>query len=73
MIKRQFTWANSMPDPTYEKLNRVLMDANWESKFPLVSIRALDRIERFSNHDPILMTTGTPRPLGNHRFKFELG
>jgi hypothetical protein len=45
MIGRQFTWANSLPDPTYEKLDKVLMDAEWESKFPMVSVRALERIE----------------------------
>jgi endonuclease/exonuclease/phosphatase family metal-dependent hydrolase len=73
MIGRQFTWENSLPDPTYEKLDRVLMDANWESKFPMVSVRALERIEGFSDHAPILLTTGIPKPPGNHRFKFELG
>jgi hypothetical protein len=25
MTGRQFTWANSLPEPTYEKLDRVLM------------------------------------------------
>jgi hypothetical protein len=49
------------------------MDANWESKFPMVSVRALERIEGFSDHAPILLTTGTPKPPGNRRFKFELG
>jgi hypothetical protein len=73
MVGRQFTSANSLTNPTYEKLDRMLMDANWESKFPMVSIRALERIEGFSDHAPILLTTGTPKPPGNHRFKFELG
>jgi hypothetical protein len=73
MIGRQFTWANSLPDPTYEKLDRVLMDADWEYKFPMVSIRALERIEEFSDHASILLTTGLPKPPSNHRFKFELG
>jgi hypothetical protein len=73
MVERQLTWANSLPGPTYEKFDRVLMDANWESKFPMVSIHALERIEGFSDHAPILLTTGTPKPLGNHQFKFELG
>jgi hypothetical protein len=45
MIKRQFTWDNSLLNPTYEKLDRVLMDADCESKFPMVSVRALERIE----------------------------
>jgi hypothetical protein len=73
MIGRQFTWANSLPDPTFEKLDRVLMDANWESKFPMVSVRALERIQGFSDHAPILLTTGIAKPSTNHRFKFELG
>jgi hypothetical protein len=73
MIGRQFTWANSLPEPTFEKLDRVLMDANWESKFPIVFVRAPERIEGFSDHAPILLTTGTPRLPSKHRFKFELG
>ena len=27
---RQFTWANSLPIPTYEKLDRVLTSVEWE-------------------------------------------
>jgi hypothetical protein len=49
------------------------MDANWETKFPMVSVCALERIEGLSDHTPLLLCTGTPRPPGNHRFKFELG
>jgi hypothetical protein len=49
------------------------MDADWEYKFPMVSVRALERIEGFSDHAPILLTTGLPKPPSNHRFKFELG
>jgi hypothetical protein len=73
MIGRQFTWANNLPEPTYEKLDRVLMDSDWEDKFPMVSVRALERIESLSDHAPILMTTGSARPRGARRFKFELG
>jgi hypothetical protein len=42
------------------------MDANLESKFPMVSVRALERIEGFSDHAPILLTMGTPKPPVNH-------
>uniref|UniRef100_A0A452XEC9 Endonuclease/exonuclease/phosphatase domain-containing protein n=1 Tax=Aegilops tauschii subsp. strangulata TaxID=200361 RepID=A0A452XEC9_AEGTS len=73
MIGRQFTWANSLPEPTYEKLDRVLMDTDWESRFPMVSVRALPRIEAISDHAPILLTTGLPRPQHRRKFKFELG
>jgi hypothetical protein len=38
-----------------------------------VSVRALERIEKLSDHAPILLTTGTPRPLCKRPFKFELG
>ena len=38
---RQFTWANSLPIPTYEKLDRVLTSVEWEQKFSLVTVRAL--------------------------------
>jgi hypothetical protein len=72
MIRRQFTWENSLSNPTYEKLDRVLMDANGETKFPMVIVHALERIEGLSNHAPILSTTGSPRMQGNHRFNLNL-
>jgi hypothetical protein len=61
-VGRHFTWANSLPEPTYEKLDRVLMDTDWEQKFPLVSVRALPRIVSLSDHAPILLSTGIPTP-----------
>ena len=73
MIGRQFTWANSLPEPTYEKLDRVLMDSDWELNFPLVLVRVLPRIEALSDHASILLTTGTPSPQRRRPFKFELG
>jgi hypothetical protein len=73
MVGRQFTWANNLPEATYEKLDRVLMDFDWEDKFPMVSVRALERIEALSDHAPILVTTGSVRPPCIRRFKFELG
>jgi hypothetical protein len=39
----------------------------------MVFVCALERIEGFSDHAPILLTTGTPKPPGNHQFKFKLG
>ena len=49
------------------------MDTDWESKFPLVSVRALERIEGLSDHAPILLTTGMAIPPCKPRFNFELG
>lgn len=73
MTGRQFTWVNSLPEPTYGKLDHVLMSTDWEDKFPLVTVRAFERIEALSDHAPILLSTGTLKPTTQHPFKFELG
>jgi hypothetical protein len=49
------------------------MDTDWESEFPMVSVRALEHIERLSDYAPILMTTGSLILQYKHPFKFELG
>ncbi|KAG2609329.1 hypothetical protein PVAP13_4KG016700, partial [Panicum virgatum] len=41
MSGRKYTWANSMPNPTYEKLDRVLVSTEWEQHYPLATIVAL--------------------------------
>jgi hypothetical protein len=68
---RQYSWENSLTTPTYEKLDRVLMTIEWEFKFPLVSLHALDR--GVSDHTPLFLDTGSPAFLGICRpFRFEL-
>ena len=42
------------------------MDTDWELKFPMVTVRALERIVGF-------LSTGLPRPPTKRRLKFELG
>lgn len=69
---RKFTWANSLQVPTFEKLDRVLLSTDWEEKYPLATVRALNR--DLSDHTPLLLDTGaktraTKQPL----FRFELG
>src|SRR3954464_13559692 len=70
MTGRQFTWANSLPEPTYEKLDRVLMNTDWEDKYPLVTVRALERIDDLLDHAPLLLSTETLKPNARHRLKF---
>jgi hypothetical protein len=65
----QFTWANSLSNPTFKKLDRVLMTTKWEFKYPLVSVHALDR--GVSDHTPLILDTGNPAFTGNGS-KFEL-
>ena len=45
---RQFTWANSLADPTYE----------WELQYPLITVHALDG--GVSDHTPLLLETDDP-------------
>jgi hypothetical protein len=37
----QFTCTNSLPTPTYEKLDRVLASVEWEQKLHLIIVHAL--------------------------------
>src|SRR4051812_24256479 len=69
---RKYTWANSFPTPTYEKLDRVLASVEWEQKYPLVSVYAMQRA--ISDHTPLLVDSGDATHIGNKRnFCFELG
>jgi exonuclease III len=70
MSGRQYNWVSSGDDPTFEKLDRILVSTEWEKKFPLTNVLAKDRSN--SDHTPLLLNTGTStsnrqQPL----FKFE--
>ena len=68
---RQYTWANSLQNPTFEKLDRVLMTTEWEFKYSLVTVHALDR--GVPDHAPLLLDTGEPSYRGiAKQFKMEL-
>ena len=59
------------PNPTYEKLDRVLANVEWEQKFPLVTVLALSRA--ISYHTPLLVDSGEATHVGNkNTFSFEL-
>jgi len=71
LSNRKFTSANSREIPIYERLDRILVSTEWESKFRLATVQALTR--EISDHTPLLLDTcnGTH---GNKQsgFKFEL-
>lgn len=56
MSFRKFTWANSKYVQTFERLDRVLVSTEWESKFPLSNVQALNR--EISYHTPLVLDTG---------------
>jgi endonuclease/exonuclease/phosphatase family metal-dependent hydrolase len=53
ILGRQYTWANNLPDPTYEKLDRVLVTAEWDQDFPLAVVTGMNR--DISDHMPLLL------------------
>ena len=68
----QFTWANNLQVPTFEKLDRILSCTEWELKFPHTTVQALTR--EISDHTPLFLNTGEAASVNNQSpFKFELG
>jgi exonuclease III len=63
MSGRRYTWANALPNLTYEKLDRVLTSIEWELKFPLSTVVALPR--GISDHKPLLIDTGNTSSSNN--------
>ena len=71
LSNRKYTWAKSRDTPIFERLDRILVSTEWESKFPLATVQALTR--EISDHTPLLLDTGNGTH-GNKQpgFKFEL-
>jgi len=70
MSGRQYTWAGPGDNPTYEKLDRILVTAEWEDQFPLATIEPRDR--NISDHTPLVLNTGVSTHCTQNRpFKFE--
>ena len=68
----QFTWAGPGDNPTFEKLDRVLVSTEWENQFPLTMVEPRDR--NISNHTPLVVSTGaSTHQIRNRPFKFERG
>jgi hypothetical protein len=68
---RRYTWVNLLPNPTYEKLDRVLVSTEWELNHPLSTVVALPR--EISDHTPLIIDSGQPSSSNNAPlFKFEL-
>jgi len=71
MSGRKYTWANSLKNPTFERLDRLLVSTEWEQHYPLATIVALSR--EISDHTPLLLNTGEEEKGGRQpMFKFEL-
>jgi exonuclease III len=68
---RNFTWANHLQNQTFERLDRILVCTDFESKYLLATVVALNR--EISDHTPLLFSTNSPSSAYQPQFKFELG
>jgi hypothetical protein len=72
MSGRQYTWAGPGDNPTFEKLDRVLVSTEFEIMFPLSTVETRDR--NISDHTPLVLNTGASTHFTQNRpFKFERG
>ena len=72
MSSRQYTWVGPGDEPTYEKLDRILVSMEWEDKYPLSMVEARDR--NISDHTPVVLNTGSATHQDRQfSFKFERG
>lgn len=68
---RSFTWCNDHENPTFEKLDRVVVNMEWEMHYPLAKMEAMARA--LSDHVPQLLDTGAgANNVINKPFTFEL-
>ena len=68
---RKFTWANNLRNQTFEKLDRVLVCTDFESKYSYSTVHSLTR--EISDHTPLLFSTNDSSSTYQPQFKFELG
>ena len=55
----RYSWPNNLPEPTHEKLDRILICPDWEDKYPMTMVTALER--EISDHTPLLLDSGEQR------------
>jgi hypothetical protein len=65
----QYTWSNNQQNPTFEKLDRFLMNNSWEELFPLFTVHKL--VREISDHSPFILDTMEHKEIKGRDFKFE--
>jgi endonuclease/exonuclease/phosphatase family metal-dependent hydrolase len=63
----QYTWSNNQKNPTLEKLDRILVNSEWENLFPLTQARKLPRV--MSDHNPLIVDTGEKPMIKSAEFR----
>jgi hypothetical protein len=65
---RLYTWSNNRNNPTFEKLDRFLVNPDWDLMFHNATVRGLDR--SLSDHVPLVLQTEEKKIP--HEFRYEL-
>jgi hypothetical protein len=66
---RMYTWTNNQENPILARLDRIFVSTDWDANFPLTRVKALDRTP--SDHNPLLIDTGTSMDRPKTKFRFE--
>jgi hypothetical protein len=66
---RLYTWSNNRNNPTFEKLDRFLVNPEWDLMFHNATVRGLDR--SLSDHVPLVLQTEEKKKIP-HEFRYEL-
>ena len=65
---RKFTWTNNQANRIMAKIDRVFVSTSWENTFPLVRVKALDRLP--SDHNPLVLDSGDNMSFGKKTLPF---
>jgi exonuclease III len=68
LLDRLYTWSNNRCNPTFETLDRFLVNPEWDLLFHNAMVRGLDR--SLSDHVPLLLQTEEKKR--SHEFRYEL-
>jgi hypothetical protein len=68
-----YTWTNKRfsSNPTYERLDRCLVNAEWCADYPISNVYNMPIIHNLSDHAAILLSTDGPVRRIKRPFKFE--
>jgi hypothetical protein len=66
---RLFTWSNKQETPIMAVLDRILVNVEWDSKFPLSKVKVLPK--GCSDHNPLSISFGDDLRSKEHVFRFE--
>lgn len=66
-----YTWTNNQEPPTLEKLDRLLINKEWEDIFPMAMIKKLPR--DLSDHNPLILLSDSQPPCQSIQFSLNWG